>query len=65
MSITFWFDPSCPFTWRTSRWVLDVASRRAEQVRWRFLSLSLLNEGKDDIPAQYREAHARPCGRCG
>jgi 2-hydroxychromene-2-carboxylate isomerase len=59
VSVTFWFDPSCPFTWRTSRWIRDVASRRGEEVRWRFLSLAMLNEGKDDIPERYRKAHQK------
>lgn len=58
MTITVWFDPSCPFTWRTSRWVKDVAARRDEKVSWRFLSLAILNEGKD-IPEDYRQAHQR------
>jgi 2-hydroxychromene-2-carboxylate isomerase len=53
MAITLWFDPGCPFTWRTSRWLKDVAGRRGESVTWRFLSLSILNEGKD-VPEQFR-----------
>jgi len=57
MAITFYFDPMCPFTWRTSRWVKDVAGRTGEAVAWKFLSLAVLNEGKD-IPDQYRSAHA-------
>jgi 2-hydroxychromene-2-carboxylate isomerase len=59
VSITFWFDPSCPFTWRTSRWIRDVAERKGEPVRWQFLSLSMLNEGNDEIPERYRQEHAR------
>jgi 2-hydroxychromene-2-carboxylate isomerase len=62
VSITFWFDPSCPYTWRTSRWIREVAQRRGEPVRWRFLSLSMLNEGNDEIPERYRQAHARARG---
>jgi DSBA-like thioredoxin domain len=58
VSITVWFDPSCPFTWRTTRWVRDVAARQDEKVTWRFLSLAMLNEGKD-IPERYRQAHQR------
>ena len=57
MAITFYFDPMCPFTWRTSRWVKDVAGRAGEPITWKFLSLAVLNEGKD-IPEQYRSAHA-------
>jgi 2-hydroxychromene-2-carboxylate isomerase len=57
VTITFFFDPACPFTWRTSRWVRDVAARHGETVHWRFLSLAILNEGKE-IPEQYRDAVA-------
>jgi len=53
MAITFWFDPACPYTWRTSRWIRDVAARRGDPVTWRFLSLAILNEGKD-LPEQFR-----------
>jgi 2-hydroxychromene-2-carboxylate isomerase len=59
MEITFWFDPSCPFTWRTSRWVRDVAARHDYDVRWQFLSLAMLNEGRHDIPERLRQAHQR------
>jgi len=57
-TIDFWFDPGCPFTWRTSRWVVDVAQARDLQVQWRPMSLAVLNEGKD-IPEQYREIMAQ------
>ncbi len=52
-TVTFWFDPSCPFTWRTSRWIRDVAPRKGATVDWRVMSLGILNEGKD-IPEQFR-----------
>lgn len=52
-SVDFWFDPGCPFTWRTSRWLADVAGRRPVSVTWRLMSLGILNEGKE-IPEQYR-----------
>jgi 2-hydroxychromene-2-carboxylate isomerase len=61
MAITFYFDPSCPFTWRTSRWARDVAARRGEPIRWRWLSLAVLNEGRD-IPEQYRAGMAWSAG---
>ncbi len=57
MSITFYFDPTCPFTWRTSRWLKDVTARRGEPLTWKFLSLAVLNEGRD-VPEQYRASHA-------
>ena len=52
-TVTFWFDPSCPFTWRTSRWIRAVAPRKGAAVDWRIMSLGILNEGKD-IPEQWR-----------
>jgi predicted DsbA family dithiol-disulfide isomerase len=52
MEATFYFDPACPFTWRTSRWLVSVAPSRDVTVRWRAFSLSILNEGK--MPEQYR-----------
>ena len=62
MKIIFWLDPSCPFTWRTSRWVRDVAARHGHDVHWQFLSLAMLNEGKQDIPERLRQAHQRALG---
>lgn len=57
MTITFYLDPTCPFTWRTSRWLTDVSTRSGEAVTWKFLSLAVLNEGKD-IPERFRPALA-------
>jgi 2-hydroxychromene-2-carboxylate isomerase len=56
--VTFWFDPACPFTWRTSRWLLGVTAARGQGVDWRLMSLAVLNEGKE-IPEQYREPMTR------
>ncbi len=52
MEATYYFDPACPFTWRTSRWLVSVAAERDVTVRWRAFSLSILNGG--DAPEQYR-----------
>jgi 2-hydroxychromene-2-carboxylate isomerase len=56
--VTIWFDPSCPFTWRTSRWVRAEAQTRDAGVTWRLLSLAVLNEGRE-IPEQYRQGQQR------
>ena len=54
MTVTFWFDPSCPFTWRTGRWLRATTAARGDAVRWRLMSLAVLNADKD-VPEQYRE----------
>ncbi len=43
----FFLDPACPWCWITSRWVVNVQSERALSVRWRFISLYLINLDKD------------------
>ncbi|HWL37622.1 MAG TPA: disulfide bond formation protein DsbA [Frankiaceae bacterium] len=44
--VTYWFDPGCPWTWVTSRWLVEAAAVRSLAVEWRLLSLSILNEGR-------------------
>lgn len=49
--VDFWFDPSCPYTWITSRWVVEeVAEARPLEVRWHVMSLAVLNEHRSDNP---------------
>ncbi|HEY9368519.1 DsbA family protein [Streptomyces sp.] len=52
----FWFDPLCPWAWMTSRWMLEVEQVRPVDVRWKVMSLAVLNEDKlDEVPEQYRD----------
>jgi 2-hydroxychromene-2-carboxylate isomerase len=44
-TVEFWFDPICPFTWLTSRWVVDIAARRGLTIDWKLMSLGVLNNG--------------------
>jgi hypothetical protein len=55
--VTFYFDPTCPFTWRTSRWIREVTEPRGHTIGWRLMSLKILNEGRD-LPEAYRDAVA-------
>lgn len=52
--VTFSFDPVCPWTWTTSRWLVAVAEARDLEVEWRSLSLHLLNG--ETAPAEHRPA---------
>jgi 2-hydroxychromene-2-carboxylate isomerase len=51
--IEYFFDPSCPWTWMTSRWLTEAAGARGIPVEWRILSLEVLSEG-NDVPEKYR-----------
>lgn len=58
-SIEFYFDPSCPFCWITSRWLLQVKAERDIDITWRQFSLALKNSElapkKDE--SSYAESH--------
>ncbi|MFC9553999.1 DsbA family protein [Rhodococcus sp. NPDC056960] len=50
--LEFYFDPSCPFCWITSRWLLKVAEERDLDITWRPFSLAekndeIANDGSD------------------
>jgi 2-hydroxychromene-2-carboxylate isomerase len=57
-TVDFWFDPGCPFTWATRRWLVEAAAATGGAIRWHVMSLAVLNEDKP-VPEQYKAAMAR------
>lgn len=49
-TVDFWLDPACPLTRHTARWITQIADHVPLDVRWRVMSLSVLNEHRDDDP---------------
>jgi len=49
-AVQFYFDPICPWAWRTSLWVREAAKVRPIDVQWKFLSLDLANRAAGNEP---------------
>jgi predicted DsbA family dithiol-disulfide isomerase len=48
-SIGFFYDPRCPWAWRTSKWVRELERSEIVSIDWRFFSLSVINEKTEDV----------------
>lgn len=51
--VDFWFDPFCPWSWITSRWILEAQKVRDFDLEFHLLALAVLNE--DDLPPQFSD----------
>jgi hypothetical protein len=43
-ALEFYFDPACPWTWITSRWVVEVSEQRNLPITWQLFSLRYHNK---------------------
>ncbi len=46
-TVDLWFDPICPWTWLTFRWLLELEAVRPVKTYLHVMSKVLLNAGKD------------------
>jgi 2-hydroxychromene-2-carboxylate isomerase len=53
--VEFYFDVVCPWAWRTSLWIREVAKVRPITLRWKFLSLEMINTTRPG--GQVKESH--------
>ncbi len=60
IDLEYFFDPICPWAWITSRFICEVKKYKEIAVRWRFISLFIINEEKyksGSISQDYRNRH--------
>ena len=58
--VEYFWDPACPWSWLTSRWMVNVLAEQPMDVDWRFISLYMIN-GEED-PARRKRGHERSLG---
>jgi 2-hydroxychromene-2-carboxylate isomerase len=61
-TVDFWFDPTCPWAWIASRWLLEASAVRDLAVNWHVMSLAVLNEGRAELSPEYKARMERAWG---
>lgn len=61
-NVDLWFDPMCPWAWMSSRWLIEVTEHRPLDISFHVMSLTVLNEKREDIPEQYGAMIAKGWG---
>jgi 2-hydroxychromene-2-carboxylate isomerase len=63
-ALTLWWDPVCPYSWNTAKWLAEVAEARGRVIGWHLMSLAVLNEGQTlPAPQHARMQDSRVIGR--
>ncbi len=63
-AVTIWFDPVCPFSWHTARWLEHLVHTTGLTIDWQLMSLAVLNEGRELPPRPQARMHdSRQIGR--
>jgi predicted DsbA family dithiol-disulfide isomerase len=62
MTVTLYFDTTCPFTWITSRWLLQVNQQHQFALVFKPFSLALKNKDKTSIqwPSKPQSIQTQP-----
>ena len=55
MLVEYFFDPRCPWTWLTSRWLVEAAAQRHFTPSWRAFDLDCISS-EEKVPARERSS---------
>ena len=58
--VRFYFDPICPWAWRTSLWIREVTKVRPVRVCWGFLALDHVNRAAGNPPRERHQQSLQP-----
>ena len=58
--VKFYFDPICPWAWRTSLWLREARQVRPLELSWGFFSLAEVNRAAGNPPRERHQQSATP-----